>query len=81
MPAKKKPVLPAIELGAERYETRDRARRKLDELTIGTLSYMTLQQLETVAVLKEILAQLKKTNKIFNAILSLSETKEEGGVH
>ena len=80
MPAKK-PVIPAAELKAERDGIRHRAKRRLDEKTLGTLSYMAVQQIETVTVLKEILAQVKKTNKTLIAILSLPETKEEEGVH
>lgn len=81
MPAKKKPVIPAAEMKAKLEGIRFRAKQRLDQTTLGTLSYMAVQQVDTVTLLKEILAQLKKTNKTLIAILSANAPDEVDGIH
>jgi hypothetical protein len=84
MPAKKL-KLPAKELEAARQYQAEMAQASLLRNHLKSLStnvsIIAQSQERTEAMLREILSQMKKTNKTLTAILSATAPDEVGGVH
>jgi hypothetical protein len=75
MPAKKKPVLPAAEVKAERERFRKRAQEsKARYEKEPMLTTIAVYQSQTVKYLAEISARLKAMNQTLLAVLSALET-------
>ncbi|MGH9874604.1 MAG: hypothetical protein ACRD9S_19275 [Pyrinomonadaceae bacterium] len=75
MPDKKKPVIPAAELKAERERVRKRAQERLAQYeSEPMLTSIAVYQSQTVKKLEEISKQLKEINQTLLAVLSALET-------
>ena len=75
MPAKKKAVIPAAELKAERERFRKRAQERSAKYeSEGMLLAIATYQSQTNKTLKEISGQLKDINQTLLAVLSALET-------